>query len=55
MFPQKILQPQICQNHATSGWIGELNTKYPPKTKLCNIDPEIYKKIVNAFQEIVKN
>jgi len=47
------IPPQICQNHATSGWIGELNNQYPNETKLCDVDPEIYQKIVHAFQEIV--
>lgn len=47
------ISPQICQNHATSGWIGELNVRYPNDTKLCDVDPEIYQKIVRSFQEIV--
>ena len=32
---------------------GLRNNQYPNDTKLCDVDPEIYQKIVHAFQEIV--
>ena len=41
---------EICNNHATEGWIGDLNTMYDDETELCDVDPTLYQKIVKKFQ-----
>lgn len=43
---------EICANHATEGLIGELNRQYPPETKLSDVEPQKYQKIVNMFQNL---
>lgn len=44
--------PEICAQHATEGYIGELNNLYDDETQLCDVDEVLYQKIVVAFQNL---
>lgn len=46
---------EICGNHATTGYIGELNKLYDDNVLLCDVDPIIYQQIVQRFQSIVNS
>jgi hypothetical protein len=44
--------PEICASHASQGLIGQLNLRYPEETLLKDVDPVIYRQIVDAFQKL---
>ncbi len=44
--------PELCCDQATGGLIGKLNEMYDDETLLCDVDPGIYKEIVEGFQEL---
>ncbi|QEE17298.1 hypothetical protein DSAG12_03130 [Promethearchaeum syntrophicum] len=46
--------PEICSKHATEGLIGQLNDMYDDEIELCDVDPTIYKQIIQLFQNIIK-